>query len=279
MAAMWILLAFVAHTCMLHTGAFTLHRALRDVQESKLEINMCYFCEKSCKDYIRSIWDMEEDDFARSLTAEVETELKTLNDNFQLNMTWVGTYPASLSMTQFIGSSVITDAEARITAANDNLWAQLFDSFAAQNCDVAFTLVEPGDDIFDGGIRGIARVNTICKDASYGTVSLFNNIPKIADLLTHELGHVLGIYHDGDGPNLASQITERYPDEMAAINADCANVGNTRHVMNPLGDLAVGHDKHFSECSKRYFALYVQLEIWSETLYSLACLRTTQKLE
>jgi len=250
-----------------------------------LSINLCYFCDERCKQDILSSGYMGAYHFFNDLTAIITTELNSLNGYFFTVFNLIILEPGI----NVEGRWYLTnydDPKAMLNSVNTNFWGttNLWQAGLAFGCDAGINAVSESDglwsDQFCGSMDGIANMFQICNSMSYATVKLVRNLPKMATLMAHELGHLLGMYHDGDLDAAYTNYegwflgTPQVADLYTALRGNCTIVshecinGQYQCIMNGY----VNTQAVFSKCSKCYFDMFFALAVFWPNDYMTACM-------
>jgi len=254
---------------------------------------MCYFCDKTCLATLKTSASGAVD-FLNQVTSGIEARMKTLM-GASTTVSMQGyllkfPVPAKSYLLFKSGRSRATGVELLANVANNfwDVWVprrytqrQPLNTFTqTQGCDVNMLLVSQYDNLwtsrYAGDIDGEAASFGICVGHAFGIVKLKPNAAQMATLLSHEVGHLLGLFHDGPLATMWAEHCTAYPDmpQCAALTAQCTAAshncpnGQAQCVMNP----AVSDEGSYSECSKAYFEGFKGLTEIAPTSFSLACL-------
>lgn len=245
----------------------------------------CVYCDNRCvasalasgyaqaKDYFDiTIGEMNRivQDPDEGLDGEMSFELKFLMLPYTITeMSWFFDYSVSTS-------------EELLTAINNKFWADtgLYNTATGNGCDVDFLVGAQLDPAWQymGSVQGIANMFQLCLKA-YSTVSMNSNPMLTAKLMTHEFGHMIGMYHDGS-LNAAFTSMASYFDagnmladcagEFAALQGSCTSgdsgCASGRCIMSPTVD-----GTEFSDCSLAYYDMFKCLVGVMPTFYSDLC--------
>merc|ERR1712227_223859 len=101
-------------------------------------------------------------------------------------------------------------------------------------------------------------------------------VSNMATVVAHELGHQMGIYHDGvlNSAYTTSPLRPRFPDEFAAMDASCTAATPQNLVMD---EVPINVEPVFSSCSKAYYAMWRKLSTSFPTFYPDSCLTPAER--
>lgn len=185
----------------------------------------------------------------------------------QMYMLWFNNYDTS---------------EESLRTANTGFWdtAGTFNSYRGLGCDVAFYTTSE-DYAFDfSNMIGLGNTLAMCGIYSHGMLKLFDDMERTAILLAHEIGHIIGVYHD-DGTMNADYLPlmDTYPVEVGNIMLACElspvldgcddPVGIC--VMDPSPYTTMGAPFMYSDCSHAYYDMYLKLSEDYPSWYQTEC--------
>jgi len=261
----------------------------------ELHINVCYICDRACQGDIadegtygntRAYFD--------ALSAELQSDLNTMDGyNFAINTQFLFQVRMTLQGELYLeecerAGSCVRTGVAMLEHVNTrfwehrNLWTRVFQN--RLGCDAGFLVLSGRDDLWHdyvSDVNGIANMFQICNVASYGTVKLNVNIPEMSAIVAHELGHMCGMYHDG---NLNDEIIEfeeylsTNGEEVLGLYTTLQQVCTAGNSHCPAGESncimcsVVNTQTAFSECSRAYFDLFFALARLIPDNYEDACL-------
>jgi len=211
-------------------------------------IDICYFCDSNCEAALNGDGSDHTamNAYFASITEELSANLASLDPILSANYYYTA-YPGFGIELAWFGSDM--------EQVNNAFWStdNLFASAHEFGCDTAFAVVAQSDALMSAsGTTGVANLYSICGDNSFGIVAAGDSI---APLLSHEVGHLLGMYHTDaavDLDNFAS-VRDLYPTEYNALLANCPDesCGNTC-IMNPVvSNIA----DTYGECGRAYYEL------------------------
>jgi len=247
----------------------------------------CVYCDNRCvasaqasgytqaKDYFDvAIGEMnrivQDPDFG--LDSEMSFELKFLMLPYTITeMSWFFDYSVSTS-------------EELLTAINNKFWADtgLYNTATGNGCDVDFLVGAQLDPAWQymGSVQGIANMFQLCLKA-YSTVSMNSNPILTAKLMTHEFGHMIGMYHDGslnsaftgmasyfDAGNMLADCAGKFATLQGSCTAGDSGCNSGKCIMAPTVD-----GTEFSGCSLAYYDMFKCLVDVMPTFYSDNCIK------
>lgn len=266
-------------------------RGLEMNKRSSYEINMCYFCDSTCRRTL-GMTKGQVKAWLSDVTAGVQTRLQSLmgpsssvsRHGFLLDFPLPGS-----SYLMFKSQGMNQGGVDLLTNIATNFWdtwkprplggASLNDYLLNNGCDVNFLIVSKYDNVwtapYAGDVAGQAYTMGVCQGTSYGMVNLETDAEKMATLIAHETGHLLGISHDGALATMWSEHCSAYPgmpacgpllEHCTASNAGCADADGC--VMEP----AIDTNAQFSECSKAYWHGFLALTQALPDVFSVQCI-------
>merc|ERR1712173_22211 len=172
-------------------------------------------------------------------------------------------------------------SEKALPNANMGFWGDttgLFDNAHSVGCDVGYAVI-PDDVAFDySAVEGIANMFQICGDLSFSTIKLYaDDYYHQVVLIAHELGHLLGLYHDGPMNAVYEPLSALYPQDIQKLRNVCGAEGSGCTddaglcIMNTVPTGGTGYPRSFSECSKQYFKMFKHLAGDFPAIYNSAC--------
>jgi len=257
------------------------------------EINMCYFCDTTCVTTL-GMPANQVLNYMSDVTAGIQRRLATLmGSGVTVNRYgYLLQFPMpAQTYLLFKSGSFNGKGLELLSHIAQNFWAnwkpaqikKALNEFLVQNgCDINFLMVSSYDDVwtdqFAGQIAGEAITMGICTGHAFGMVKLNKDTEAMASLLAHEVGHTLGLYHDGALSPLWVNACAQFPGfptcadlkaKCTAGNSQCAD-GEGNCIMNPrIGP----NDVQYSECSKAYWAGFVEMASIPGLPYSLDCIK------
>jgi len=242
----------------------------------------CVYCDNRCVAKAASSGYASAKDYFDVTIAEMNRIVQSgLDENMSFELTFVLLPYTITEMSWFFDYSATTSEEL-LTAINNKFWKDsgLFDMAAGNGCDVDFLAGAPEDPAWNymGSIEGIANMFQLCL-SSYSTVMMNPNPVSLAKLMTHEFGHMLGIYHDG-ALNVAftgmaeyfapGQMMGECETEFEVLTGAC-NVGSVGCPSGKCIMAATVDGTEWSDCSKAYYSMYNCLVDVMPTYYSDTC--------
>jgi len=277
------------------------------------ELNVCVWCDKRCRDQITAAGFSKSEYFSQVM-GHLNTMVGDLDPEIQLTMAYLvnfradatGTYFAAypdldpadepegytFEMSWYTGSN-LHDVD-QLTHINDAFWdGQQLYSAMTPPCDIDYWIGSSSDSVWRtlGGIEGIANMDSMCL-SSYMTVKQSSDPVSMAQIMAHELGHTVGIYHDDEGVNNWFIQNARYFDEGQMLSAcseeysaitDSCHGGSDCGCDDEAGYMFMGEFKHmclmnsvvfgstYSDCSRAYYDMFLCLSDIMPYYYSQAC--------
>jgi len=261
------------------------HRA-RDSES--LGIGMCFYCDQRCEDQLKEMGYSDANAYFSQIVSTMDPLMKDLHGSIEMELMFVLLPHKVIEMTWVLDGSAKTSVE-ELTDINRKFWmdAGLYDYALNYNCDVDFYIVAEADPAWKymGDVDGIADMFAMCLH-SFSTVKLLGSgqgVFEQARLITHETGHLFGVYHDG--PLAQDYITDEGAFEPGKPLEDCKDELDTLHQYCVSEEESGCSEEHsgcimnsvpggnvFSECSKAYFNMWYCLSQFYPTLYSTACI-------
>lgn len=261
-------------------------------------INMCFYCDNNCIMAMgaRSVADVER--YYDGIASIVQSQLNTL-DSSKWSFTTKALFKlrpgVSIPYLYFKRRSDTSTGFVLLSNVNENFWNfnNLFAFSVSKGCDADFLTIAPGDDIWKSNyvsdVDGIANMMAVCTPHSFSTVKLNPSVEGMAVLVGHELGHLLGMFHDGESEDYSEAQCQYYENNIdASLGPACRKVaevctagdhGCPDGQGNCIMSAAVGRETKFSACSKAYFDIYEQTAavIRDPNSYDLTCIEAGGK--
>jgi len=247
------------------------------------KVNTCVYCDDRCVARVKATEYASTQNFFGAVIAEMSQIVQGgLDENMSFDLTLV-LLPAKVTEMSWFFDYSAKSSEQLLTAINNKFWKDsgLYKMASDRaGCDLDFMISAPEDPAWKymGSIEGIANMFQLCL-GSYSTVLMNTNPASLAKLMTHEFGHMLGIYHDG-GVNAAftgmasyfepGQLFADCKPEFDVLSATCtySSVGcpSGKCIMAATVD-----GTEWSDCSKAYYSMYNCLVGVMPTYYNDSC--------
>jgi len=241
----------------------------------------CVYCDNRCVARAQASGYSSAQGYFDQAIAEMNRIVQGLDENMSLELSFV-LLPYSITEMSWFFDYSATSSEQLLTAINNKFWGDsgLYNMAGGNGCDVDFLVAAPEDPAWNymGSIEGIANMFQLCL-SSYSTVMMNSNPISLAKLMTHEFGHMLGIYHDGAinaaFSGMASYFApgqmlggcqQEFTDLSAACTAGSSGCPSGKCIMAATVD---GTD--WSDCSRAYYSMYNCLTGVMPTYYNDAC--------
>lgn len=252
-------------------------------------VNMCFYCDNNC---IAMIGAADVGAYYDEIAERVGAMLNTLDPSkyaFTTAALYKLTPGVSIPYLYFKRKTDNSRGAVLLSNVNDNFWnfRGLYQYSVDHGCNADFLTIAPSDSIwasnYVGGISGIANMMAVCTPHSYSTVKLISNRARMAALVGHELGHLLGMFHDGPAEDYPEATCAYFETKASpslgppcrAVSTACgADHGCPDGANNCLMSASVGTETKFSACSAAYFDIYAQVAaiVQSPASYSMLCI-------
>jgi len=260
-----------------------LERAAR-AEAGNHHVVTCVYCDNRCVAKAKASGYDDSKEYFDMVIGEMNRIIKGLDEGMDFELTFVMLPYTITEMSWFFDYSATT-SEQLLTAINNKFWKDsgLYSMAQTQGCDIDFLVADGSDPAWNymGSIAGIANMFQLCQ-AAYSTVLMNPNPISLAKLMTHEYGHMIGLYHDGalnvaftsmksptdyfaPGQMMAGCAAE-YDDADAACNAGSVGCPSGKCIMAATVD---GTD--WSDCSKAYYSMFNCLVDTMPMYYNDAC--------
>jgi len=269
-------------------GAFV-EETVQKKSVKTFNVNMCFYCDNNC---IAMIGAANVGSYYDEIASRVGDMLNTLDPSkyaFTTAALYKLTPGIKIPYLYFKRKSDNSRGAVLLSNVNENFWnfRGLYQYSVDHGCNADFLTIAPSDNIwasnYVGGIDGIANMMAVCTAHSYSTVKINADRARMAALVGHELGHLLGMFHDGpaeDYPEATCAYFETRADPSLgapcrAVNTACgADHGCADGANNCVMSASVGTETKFSACSAAYFDIYAQVAaiVQSPDSYSMLCI-------
>jgi len=238
-------------------------------------LDLCFFCDAVCRQKILQSGDCYRDPSAyfTKVTNLASEWISSMDMNITLRHHI--TVPAKMGMTYVVPFRALYDSSDYglhvLANAGDKFFSTgMMDLFQQNGCEAVFLIADTYSSIWDiTSADAYANLMSMCKDNAYGIMRLSTYSPyNQAALIAHEVGHMLGAFHDGDLDNSYVRNDERFRgyfgDEiMDELNVQC----DAENIQCPFwsGECLMkyswyqGIPSKFSGCTKAY------IEMWKLT--------------
>merc|ERR1712004_145832 len=247
------------------------------------KVNTCVYCDARCVARAEaSQYASAQDYFDVAITELNKIVQGGLDENMVVGLTLVLLPGKVTEMSWFFDYSAKSSLEL-LTAINRKFWVEtgLYKMASDRvGCDLDFLVAAPEDPAWKymGSIEGIANMFQLCL-ASYSTVQMSASPIRLAKLMGHEFGHMLGIYHDGSVNSAYTSMASHFEPgqmfgdckaELEDLNATCTSSS----VGCPSGKCimaATVDGTEWSDCSRAYYSMYNCLVGAAPSYYSDTC--------
>jgi len=289
-------LAMMQHYCFVFILLLMVTRVFAKEQTGEAEdaykINMCYFCDSTCRTTL-GMSVAATKTYLDKVTQQVQMRLQNLLGSstsivrhgfvHQLN-------PPTKSYLIFKSGKFHNKGVDLVSHIGNNFWRlwkpsktggkTLNDYFKSNGCDVNVLMVSRYDNLWidanAGAVDGAATSFGICTDFSYITVKTKNDAAEMGTIISHEIGHLLGLYHDGAlNSGWVSECRDNMYSECRVLKEKCTakdhgcEDGQGNCVMNA----AMKVETAFSECSAAYLAGFKAMIRKRPEVYSMDCIK------
>jgi len=242
-------------------------------------INMCFFCDKHCRTLIEEKNSL--DKYFKEIGDVITKNFHNSNLNITIAITDIYKFKKNIKMKKYSHNKV---GKEQLPVVSENFWKHnnFYKSMKDKyDCGVAFLLQTFKDTFWkDSSKDGVSTLYGLCRDDGYGVVKLEGNDPRgTATLLTHELGHEMGMNHDNeqlDPSVFAMAQSPEYQQYVVDILKWCGpgkdNGCKDRSgacIMDPAPLAFSPYPSTFSECSIAYLEYFLTIPI---SLYDHGCI-------
>jgi len=255
-------------------------------------INMCFYCDDNCLAKIGGADHVG--NFYEDIASRVQSMLNTIYPSKYQFTTSAAHKIMPKKAIQFLYFKRKADSSKNavlLANVNENFWTyrDLYQKSMDAGCDADFLTVSADDMLwasnYVGNVDGIANVMGMCSGYAFSAVKLNPDSTRMATLVAHELGHILGMSHDGVGDAgtdcsfggkyaVLTAPCNRVATECTASNHGCADGPN-----NCLMSESVGTETKYSTCSQAYFDWYSEMANLARNpdSYDLTCIEASDK--
>jgi len=270
-----------------HANKFRAKRSLEQRQQSLRDnlgdIAVCIFCDDRCSDQITNTGRYEESkEYFDDVIDEMNTMLHDLDDSINLEVKFMLIPGMVVELSWFMEGEDSSRGEDLLDHINEAFWVGtgLNDMAVGYGCDVEYLVGASNDPAWNhmGSVAGIAGMFQMCMQ-SFSTVEFSSDPTRMAQLMSHEMGHLMGIYHDGPLDSSFTSLDSYFQPgaalaacaaEYTALTDDCTwqDVGCEEWscIMDPAPSGST-----FSDCSKAYYNMWQCLIEVMPQYYSDAC--------
>jgi len=255
-------------------------------------INMCFYCDDNCLAKIGGTDNVG--NYYDDIASRVQTMLNTIYPSkyqFTTSAAHKIMPKKAIPFLYFKKKADTSKNAVLLSNVNENFWTfkGLYQQSMDAGCDADFLTVSADDMLwasnYVGSVSGIANMMAMCSGYAFSAVKLNPDSTRMATLIAHELGHILGMGHDEAGE---SGMDCNFSGQYAVLNTPCNKVatectasthGCADGQNNCLMSASVGRETKYSTCSKAYFDWYSEMAnlVRNPASYDLTCIEASDK--
>lgn len=242
-------------------------------------LDVCFFCDLACVNVLNHYYgDDGVDHFISQTMDGVAAELRTLHPYIDARKHLVVTMGMDLQLAWFNGNDRTPEA---LATANMGLWGELtgmYHDAREEGCDAGFAMFDSDNAFLYSGIEGIANTFQACSDLSFSIIKLYpQDYSHQVALVAHEMGHLVGLYHDGPMNPVYEALRPLYPLGVNHLETTCASEGSGCAdpsgycIMSAVSGAGDGYATQFSNCSIEYFRMFREIARDFPMIYDASC--------
>jgi len=222
------------------------------------QLKVCFFCDKFCQAEIGNFKQY----FGK--IAQVATS-KFQNSGIDIDVV-INYMQKTKRPVPLLKYSKGKGGTAGLNLANTNFWKYSLNFqtwIDGHGCGIGFLLSSGKDRFWSKCPKvGVATMFGACQKKGTGTLKIFKDPVKMGTLLSHEIGHQLGISHDGAKIDPSFERMKKAMPQTAKIIdpilKNCGPGSGGGFIMKPSPISGTPYPTQYSKCSKAYINFFLQ---------------------